>query len=161
MQIAVFAIAAAALFVASRTKKKKPKESAKPQVEMFGRVERLLNAAAIRESLSSVIPPPMILYGYVKEGAALDRMTKIMFGQAAVFQNIEFYQMRISDIRKVVGMKGGPPKGIAGILVGVHSEDAVWKTEIFPNDDIEDMSSKVVQRIVYASTGHMPKIKES
>ena len=160
MQIAPFAIAAVALFAASRAKKK-PKESAEPKIERFGRVERLLNAAAIRDSLSSIIPPPMIIYSYVKEDAALDRMTKIMFGQAAVFQNIEFYQMKISDIRKVVGMKGTPPKGIAGILIGAHSEDAVWKTEIFPNDDIEDMSIKVVQRIIYASTGYMPKIKGS
>ena len=161
MQIAPLAIAAVALFAASRAKKKKPKESAEPKVELFGRVERLLNAAAIRDSLSSLIPPPMILYGYVKEGVALDRMTKVMYGQAEVFQSIEFYQMRISDIRKVVGMKGSPPKGIAGVLVGVHSQDAVWKTEIFPNDDIEDMSIKVVHRIVYAASGVMPKIKGS
>jgi len=159
MQIAPFAIAAVALLAASRAKKKKPKESSKPRVETFGRVERLLNVAAINASLSSDEPPPTILYAYAGEGPALDRMTKVMYANAEMFRNVEFYQLRLSDLKRVIKMGGELPKGVAGDLVGVHSSGSIWPTHIFPNDDIADMSVKVVHRMVFAMTGKKPEIK--
>lgn len=159
MNFAPLAFAAAALFAVSRGKKRKPKESAEPRIEKFGRVERLLNAAAVFGSFSDLIPPPQILYTYVKEGPALDRMTAVMQVNAATFQDVEFYQFPLSAFKRIIKTKESPPKGIAGALVGAHPGGALWFAYVYPNDDISDMSTKVVHRIVFAKTGYKPGVK--
>ena len=162
MQIAPVAIAAIALFAVSRGKKKKPKESAEPRVERFGRVERLLNAAAVRESgAGELIPTPTIAYIYVKKGPTLDRMTHVMSAQAEMFQSVAFYQLPFAALKQALKVEGSPMKGIAGAISGAHPDKAFWYAEIFPNDDIKDMSIKVAHRILFALTGVKPKIKES
>lgn len=158
MQLAPIAFAGAALFALSRSKKKKT-ISKTPQIEKFGRVERLLNAAAVRESMSSLTPPPTVMMAYTSKTPALDLATHAMVANAEAFQNVEFYQMPISALKQVVKAQGSPPKGIAGSIVGVHPDGAVWLGYVYPNDDAKDIAVKVAHRVFFAMTGSRPQIK--
>ena len=160
MQLAPLALAGAALLVLSKSKKKKA-VSKTPQVEKFGRVERLLNAAAVRASLSALTPPPTVMMAYTSKSPALDRVTHAMAANAEAFQNVDFYQMPISALKEVVKMGGSPPPGIAGAIVGVHPDGAIWLGYIFPNDDPRDLAIKVSHRVFFAITGQRPKVKNA
>ena len=163
MNFAPLALGAVAAVALLRSKKKVKKESKEPRVERFGRVERLLNVAAIREAgAGGLLPSSQIIYAYVKEGPALDRMTHVMRAQAEMFQTVEFYQLPFSSLKRAIKASGSPMEGIAGVILGVNPDQAYWYDQIFPNDDIKDMSIKVAHRILFALTGAKPsKIKGS
>ncbi len=88
-------------------------------------------------------------------------MTHVMHAQAEMFQTVAFYQMSFAALKQTLKVVGSPMKGIAGAISGAHPDQAFWYAEIFPNDDIKDMSIKVAHRILFAMTGVKPEIKES
>jgi hypothetical protein len=159
MQLAPLILAGATLLVLSKGKKKGAGASKMPKVEKFGRVERLLNAAAVRESMGAMTPPPTVMMAYTSKTPALERATQAMIANAEAFQNVEFYQMPISALKEVVKVEGAPPKGIAGSIVGVHPDGAIWLGYVFPNDDAKDVAIKVAHRVFFALTGKRPEIK--
>lgn len=157
MQLAPLALAGAALLVLSSRKKKRTDSA--PRVEKFGRVERLLNAAAVRASMSALTPPPTVMMAYTSKTPALERATQAMVANAQAFQNVEFYQMPISALKEVVKVDGQPPKGIAGSIIGIHPDGTIWLGYVFPNDDAKDVAIKVAHRVFFAITGNRPQIK--
>lgn len=158
MQFAPIALAGAAFFVLSKGKKGKT-ASKTPKVEKFGRVERLLNAAAVRESMSNLTPPPTVMMAYTSKTPALERVTQAMIANAEAFQNVEFYQMPISALKQVIRAEGAPPKGVAGSIVGVHPSGTIWLGYLYPNDSPRDVAVKVAHRVFFAATGNRPQIK--
>ena len=154
MQLAPFLLGGVALFAISR-KKKKRTESSVPKIERFGRVERLLNVAAARESdakAQGLTIPPMVVFMYQGKTPALERVTKAMMAQAQAFQNVEFYQLPVSVAKAVSKTDGALPKGSAGFLAGVHGANFFGEF-IFPNDDPAMIAGKVSRRTLFAITG--------
>ncbi len=155
MKIAPFAIAGAFLFAVSGKRKKAV--SAGPAIEKIGRVERLLNSAAIKASIVQSGQPPSLIYLYTSKDGALERVTAVMKVQADLFPSVQYYQAPVSVVKQVMQMGGSSPSGVSGVLAGMHSDDNVWPTFIYPKDEIKDIAVKVAHRIFFAMHGIRPE----
>lgn len=157
MQIAPFAIAAVALLAASRGKKKKPKESTEPKVARFGRVERLLNRAALEQSDQAAVQQgekPAVVFVYSKTGDALDRITTMMKVNAETYQTVEYYQLPLSVGAKALGIAVKLPPGAVGLLAAARGGQQLV-TFIYPKDDAI-LARRVAVASIFAMTGIEP-----
>ncbi len=156
MQIAPLLLGGAALF--AFTRKKKRKVSTVPKVERFGRVERLLNVAAIEQShqqwLDAGMPSlPTVVFYYVPNTPSLEKVTLAMVAQAQMFQNVEFYQVPVAALARISGQKVALAKGSSGYLGAARGLLEPEGAFIFPNDDPQTIATKVARQVLYATTG--------
>jgi hypothetical protein len=143
--------------VVSRKKTKKPTIET-PKIQKFGRVERLLNLAAIKNALSASKDrpfKPQVIFGYVNETPALEIITKHMYAQAEAFQNVDFYQFPMGIARKIIHSETKPLPGIAGALGAGYRPQIVHAAFIYPEDSEELIAQKISQSILFATTGQL------
>ena len=146
----------AALF--ALTRKKGRKVSTVPQVERFGRVERLVNVAAIKQShqqwLDAGMPSlPTVIFYYVPNTPSLEKVTLAMVAQAQMFQNVEFYQVPVTVLTRIIAQKVTLAKGSSGYLGAVRGMIGTKGAFIFPNDEPQTIANKVAHQVLYATTG--------
>ncbi len=156
MQIVPLAIVGVAAF--ALTRKKKRKTSTAPRVEQFGRVERLLNVAALEQShqqwLDAGQPsPPTVVFYYVPNTPSLEKVTLAMVAQAQMFQNVEFYQVPVTALSRIAGQKVTLAKGSSGYLGAARGMLGMHGAFIFPNDEPQTIATKVARQVLYATTG--------